>query len=113
MTQEINIHTHTIINKSWNVTKSSFDYSFSFVFQGKEQYLTFRRQWKENYAVLSRTIRSQKAEIKAITRKLEYAGLLQSKSHELRQEATRQLLMLRAAKQESHRQYLAATQAAR
>jgi len=110
MTQETNIHTQTIINKSWNVAKGSFDYLFSFTFQGRDQYLAFRQQWKANYAVLSRTIRSQKAEIKAISRKLEYAGLLQSKSHELRHEATRQLLMRKAAKEESHRQYLAAKQ---
>ena len=110
MTENTNIHTKTIINKSWNSASGSFDFSFVFAFRGKEQYLKFRKLWKENYAALSQTIRSLKAEIKATSRRREYAGKLQSKAHELSQEATRQLLMLPAGKQESHRQYLETTQ---
>jgi hypothetical protein len=110
MTENTNIHTQTIINKSWNAASGSFDYSFVFAFRGKEQYLTFRQLWKENYAALSHAIRSLKAEIKVTSRKHEHAGLLQSKAHVLSQEATRQLLMLRAAKPESHRQYLETNQ---
>lgn len=111
MTEQINTHTQTVINKTWNTSKGAFDYSFVFAFHSKEQYLTFRRQWKENYAALSSAIRSQKSDIKAILRKGEYAGVLQGNTHNLKREATKQLLMLQAARQEANRQFLATRQA--
>ncbi len=110
MIEYTNMHTKTIINQTWNSLKSTFDFSFVFAFRNKEEYLTFRRFWKENYAALSSTIRGHKNEAKSIMRKHEYAGQLQSKVHDLKREATKQLLMLLAAKQEANRQYLAAKQ---
>jgi hypothetical protein len=111
MIEHTNIHTQTITNQSWNAGKHAFDFSFVFAFRNREEYLAFRRLWKENYAALSGTIRSHKSEAKATMRKHEYAGKLQNKVHELKREATKQLLMLREAKQEANRQYLAARQA--
>ena len=112
MTEPKNIHTQTIINRDWNTATRAIDVSFVFAFYSKEQYLTFRRLWKENYAALSCTIRRQKEQIKTTQRQREYAGQLQSKAHELKREAATQLLMLHAAKQEAHRQYLASRQVA-
>jgi hypothetical protein len=104
-------HIQTIINQTWNRAAGKFDYSFVFAFQNKEQYLAFRRYWKEKYTALSGAIRIHKREIKTTQRKFEYAGKLQSKVHELKRDATIQLCMLRAAKQEANRQYLQAKQA--
>jgi hypothetical protein len=111
MTNQTNIHALTIINQAWNPAKGSFDYSFTFAFQGRDQYLAFRQLWKENYATLSRTTRNRKTDVKAIQRKQEHAGPFQSELHVLGKKATLQLLMLQGAKQESQRQYLAARQA--
>ena len=112
MIEYTNMHNKTTVNKTWNSSKSTFDISFVFAFQNKEGYLSFRQLWKENYAVLSGTIRSHKKDTKSMMRKSEYAGQLKSKVHDLKLEATKQLLMLRAAKQEANRQYLAARQIA-
>ena len=112
MNSETNIHWQTIINKTWNSSSGKFDLSFTFAFQNKEQYLEFRRLWKQNYAALSTTIRNHKALIKATMRKHEYAGKLQSEARNLSAEATAQLLMLTAAKREANRQYLSAKQMA-
>ncbi|HEX3624260.1 MAG TPA: hypothetical protein VH280_02435 [Verrucomicrobiae bacterium] len=105
------IHLNTVINRTWSPTAGKFDFTFVFTFRNKEEYLAFRWSWKENYAALSGKIRNQKREIKAIQRKLEYAGQLQSKVCELKREATVQIFMLRAAKQEANRQYQQAKQA--
>jgi hypothetical protein len=113
MKNETNIHNKTIINKAWNSSKGKFDFSFLFAFQNREQYLEFRRFWKQNYAALSATIRTCKAMIKATMRKREYAGKLQSEAHNLGAEATAQLLMLNEAKQEANRQFLAAKETAK
>jgi hypothetical protein len=112
MTENMNIHLKTIAHQNWNTARQAFDFSFVFAFRNKEEYLMFRRLWKENYAALSSTIRSHKNEAKATMRKHEYAGKLQSKVHELKHEATKELLMLQAAKQEANRQYLEAKQIA-
>lgn len=112
MNNQINIHKKTIIDKAWNMNTGKWDFSFKFSFQNKQQYLDFRRLWKQNYAELSATIRAQKALIKATMRKREYAGKHQSETHKLSTEATVQLLMLKAAKQEANRQYLASRQMA-
>ncbi|SRR5258708_5338092 len=112
MNNDTNIHIKTIINKAWEMTKRKFDFSFIFAFQNKQQYSEFRRLWKQNYASLSATIRAQKALIKATMRLSEYGGKLQNEAHKLSAEATVQLLMLKAAKQEANRQYLAARQLA-
>jgi len=110
MNSETNIHKETIINKAWNTTEGKFDFSFVFSFQNRDQYLDFRRHWKKNYAELSATIRSQKALIKATMRRREYAGTIQSETLSLSAEATVQLLMLKAARHEANRQYLASKQ---
>jgi len=112
MNNDTNIHQQTIINKTWNSQTGKFDFSFTFAFQNKQQYLEFRRLWKQNYAALSTTIRNHKASIKSTMRKQEYAGKLQSEARNLRAEATAQLLMLSDAKREANRQYLAAKQMA-
>ena len=112
MNNDSNIHTKSIINKTWNSSSGKFDFSFAFAFQNKEQYLEFRRLWKQNYAALSTTIRNHKALIKSTMRKREYAGKLQSEARNLAAEATTQLLMLSEAKREANRQYLAARQMA-
>lgn len=108
MNNQINIHKETIIDKAWNMNIGKWDFSFKFTFQNKEQYLDFRQLWKQNYAILSPTIRAQKALIKTTMRRHEYAGKLQSETHNFSAEATIQLLMLKAAKQEANRQHLAA-----
>ncbi len=112
MIEKKNIHINTIINKAWNPSGGKFDFTFVFLFRNKEEYLEFRRFWKENYAALSNTIRNQKREVKATQRKREYAGRLQCKLHELKRDATIQILMLRAAKQEANWQYKQARQPA-
>ena len=56
MNEQTNIHTQTIINKTWN-NEGGFEFSFAFAFRNKEQYLSFRRLWKDNYAALSVTLR--------------------------------------------------------
>jgi hypothetical protein len=111
MNETTNLHTQTnIARTSWNPASGRFDYSFTFAFRTREQYLMFRRSWKENYVVLSQSIRTEKELVRATMRKREYAGGYQSKARQLRLEATLQLLMLKAAKYEANRQYLAAKQ---
>jgi hypothetical protein len=105
---ETNIHTRTIINKAWNQIEGRFDHSFVFAFQTKAEYLEFRRCWKANYAALSQSIRGLKASVKATMRQREYAGKQQGELHVRGAEATVQLLMLKSAKAEASRQYLAA-----
>src|SRR5687767_2449948 len=109
--KETNIHTKTIINKAWNSAAGRFDHSFVFAFQTKAEYLEFRRCWKAHYAALSQSIRGLKALVRATMRQREYAGKQQSEVHSLAAEATVQLRMLEAAKQEANRQYLAAKEA--
>jgi hypothetical protein len=104
---ETNIHSKTIINKTWNKTVGRFDHSFVFVFQTKAEYLEFRRCWKAAYAALSQSIRGLKVAIKATMRRQEYAGKEQSELHVRGAEATVQLLMLKSAKIEAARQYSA------
>src|SRR5688572_13483405 len=99
--KETNIHTKTIINKSWNQVVGRFDHSFVFAFQTKAEYLEFRHCWKTNYAALSQSIRELKASIKAIMRQREYTGNQQSELHVRKAEATVHLLMLTAAKLEA------------
>ena len=111
--KETNIHTKTIINKAWNTIESRFDFSFVFAFRSKAEYLDFRRCWKANYTALSQSIRGLKALVKATLRKRAYAGKEQSELHVLAAEATVQLLMLKAAKLEANRQYLAAKEVAK
>ena len=106
--KEMTIHSKTITHKTWNQLEARFDYSFDFAFDGKKQYLDFRRSWKENYTALTQSIRTLKELIKATMRKREYAGKHQSELHKLKTDATVQLLMLRSAKKEASRQYLAA-----
>ena len=105
---ETNIHTKTLINKSWNQVEGGFDHAFVFAFQTKAEYLEFRRYWKTNYAALSQSIRGLKASIRTIMRQREYAGKQQSELHVRKAEATVQLSMLKSAKVEAARQYAAA-----
>ena len=104
---ETNIHSKTIINKTWNQTEGRFDHSFVFAFQAKAEYLEFRRCWKASYAALSQSIRGLKVTIKATMRRQEYAGKEQSELHVRGTEATVQLSMLKSAKIEAGRQYSA------
>lgn len=106
--KETNMHSKTITHKTWNQVNGQFDHSFDFVFRTKDEYLEFRRCWRENYAALAESIRDLKASIKARMRQREYAGQQQCDLHRLKREATLQLLMQRSAKQEASRQYLAA-----
>jgi hypothetical protein len=107
-TKENNIHSETIIHRTWNQTENRFDYSFVFAFQTKATYLEFRRCWKQSYAALAESIRGLKSSIKALMRQREYAGQHQSDLEACKRVATVQLAMLRAAKHEANRQYLAA-----
>ena len=111
--KEPNIHTKTIINKSWNQVEARFDHSFGFAFQTKAEYLDFRLCWKANYAALSQSIRGLKALVKATMRKHAYAGKEQGELHVFAVEATVQLLMLKAAKLEANRQYVAEKEVAK
>jgi len=106
--KETNIHSKTIIKKTWNQAEGRFDYSFVFAFRTKAEYLEFRRCWKAGYAALSQFIRELKASVKATMRQREYAGEQQSELHVRKTEATVQLLMLKSAKLEASRQYSAA-----
>jgi hypothetical protein len=108
--KETNIHSKTITHKAWNQARGQFQYSFVFAFKTKGQYLEFRRCWKENYAALSGAIRDLKALIKTTMRSRDYAGKHQRDLHALKSEATVQLSMLRSAKPEAGRQYLASRQ---
>jgi len=112
MTLRIRVSAIEKFKKTWNRAAGKFDYSFVFAFRNKEQYLAFRRLWKEKYAALSSAIRNHKRETKAAQRQHEYAGKLQSKLCELKRDALIQLCMLRAAKHEANRQYLQTRQAA-
>jgi hypothetical protein len=103
----MNIHTQTHSERFWNNTEKRFDFNFTFTFNSREQYLEFRRHWKTSYASLSQSIRNLKALVSATQRQREHAGKLQSELCLLRSQATFQLLMLRAAKREACRQYLA------
>lgn len=113
MNKETNIHKQTIINKNWNATSGKMEFSFTFAFANKEQYLEFRSVWKQHYAELSTTIQGRKALIKTTLRSHEYAGELQRDAHNLAAVATVQLLMRKAAKSESNRQYLLTRQTAK
>jgi len=106
--KETNMHSKTLINQAWNSEKSRFDYAFVFAFQTNAEYLEFRALWKIGYAELSQSIRGLKASVKATQRQREYAGKQQAEIHRQKTEATVQLLMLKAAKLEANRQYLAA-----
>lgn len=110
-TNETNIHAQTKTTKSWSQSEGRFTFSFAFLFHTREQYLEFRRQWKANYAALSKSIRETKGLIKATMRKREHAGPHQAQLHALKQDATLQLCMLKAAKHEAAQQWLAARKA--
>jgi hypothetical protein len=99
-----NIHAQTSTTKTWNPAANRFEFSFAFAFRTREQYLEFRRQWKENYAALSTSLRHQKALIRETMRNHEHAGTQQVQLLEWKREATLQLLMLKSAKQEAGRQ---------
>jgi len=107
---QTNIHTQTAHDKSWNPALKCFVFEFAFVFDSRGLYREFVLLWKENYAGISLTIREQKHLVSATLRKRESAGKHQLRLLELKQEATLQLAMRRAAKVESNRQYLAAKQ---
>ena len=104
---ETNIHTQTNTTKTWDAVKGAFVFSFQFTFATKEQYLAFRRQWKENYAELSHSLRGQKQLVRSTMRQREPAGPHQVRLLSLKSEATLELLILKAAKAEANRQYLA------
>ena len=104
--KETNIHLSTITHKTWNQAQQKFDHSFDFAYRTKADYLEFRRCWKENYAIISGSIRSLKGLIRATMRKREYAGKHPGELNTLKSEATLQLAMLKSAKQEANRQYL-------
>ena len=105
-----NIHTQTNIDKTYSLALGRYVYHFNFAFENREQYLDFIRFWKANYAALSVTIRDQKRLVSDTMRRSEYAGKGQLQLLEFKAEATLQLEMRRAAKVESHRQYLALKQ---
>ena len=102
-----------MINKTWNSTQVRFNFFFTFTFRSKADYLVFRQQWRENYAALSKSNRDLKASIKDTMRKHEYAGSLQSNLRALKSEASVQLAMRLASKQEAARQYQEAKQIAK
>lgn len=110
---ETNMHNQTNINKSWNPTEGSFSYSFAFAFQTREQYLEFRRLWKQSYAALSKLLAAQKQLVRVTMRKREYAGESQRRLVALKLDASVELSMLKAAKLEANRQYLASKQLAK
>lgn len=112
MKSNTNMHTQTTFTKVWNDARRRFDFLFKFAFENREQYLEFRREWKGNYALLSKSLRDQKQLVKDVMRAHEYAGTHQIQLLALKQEATIQLAMRAAAKVESNRQYLAARQIA-
>ncbi|SRR5258705_13041132 len=103
----MNIHTQTLMNQAWNPLEGIFEFVFTFAFSTRDGYLQFRREWKEHYALLSTSLRQQKELIKVTMRNREHAGAHQVKLLSLKSEARLQLLMLKAAKQEANRQYLA------
>lgn len=106
----MNIHTQTTSNKTWDPVERVFQFTFTFAFGTREQYLDFRRHWKEYYAVLSTSLREQKQLVRATMRSGAKAGEHQARVRSLKAEARLQLLMLASAKQEANRQYLAAKQ---
>jgi hypothetical protein len=113
MKNDTNMHTQTTSTKSWNDASHRFDFLFKFAFESREQYLEFRREWKRNYAALSKSLHEQKRLVRNTMRVHEYAGTHQIQLLDLKREATVQLAMHAAAKVESNRQYLAAKQIAK
>lgn len=78
-------------------------------FKTKEEYLQYRKDWKQEYAELSKTIRETKAEINRRFKDNEYAGILQSNlTLKLRPQAKAMLIERAWSKEEAQRQYLAA-----
>lgn len=78
-------------------------------FKTKEEYLQYRKDWKQEYAELSKTIRETKAEINRRFKDNEYAGILQSNlALKLRPQAKAMLIERAWSKEEAQRQYLAA-----
>jgi len=81
-------------------------------FNSKDSYLAWRGQWKAEYRGLSQSIRQVKIAIREKMRAREWAGGEQWKLSQLRAEATARLELLKEAKAEAQRQYLAAHQTA-
>jgi len=106
----MNIHAQTTSNKTWNPVERVYHFTFTFAFGTREQYLDFRRHWKEFYAALATSLREQKQLVRVTMRSGGKAGEHQARVLSLKAEARLQLLMLKAAKQEANRQYLAAKQ---
>ena len=107
---DTNIHIRTKVNKFWSAAIKRFDYNFEFAFSNRDEYCEFRRLWKAAYVGLSELIRMQKRLVATTMRQQEHAGKHQVRLLSLKEEATIQLAMRRAAKVESNRQYLAAKQ---
>ncbi len=103
-----------IIDKKYNYpadAKPSIDYTFSFEFKGREEYLEFRREWKERYKQLSADIRKAKNNLKNEMRSQaaepdhEWYSVWKLEGHKLtlQEEARMMMQLVEAAKKEANR----------
>lgn len=85
-------------------------FSFAFNFTSREQYLTERAAWKANYKALSSAQRTAKMALKQAFRDQDFRAVNQFMGEVVyNKDMARTLLeTLVSAKEEAHRQYLAA-----
>lgn len=78
-------------------------------FKTKEEYLQYRNDWKDEYKQVSANIRELKNDIRNLQREGNpNVGIYQSSREKHRKQATLMLIELKLAKEEAHKQYLAA-----
>jgi len=102
-----------ITDKKYNYpanTKPSIDYTFSFEFKGREEYLEFRREWKKRYMQLSKEIREAKNNLKNEMRRqaldnCKFYSVWKLEGHKftLQEEARMMMQLVEAAKKEANR----------
>ncbi len=76
-------------------------------FNGKEEYLAYRSEWKAEYKKISQIIRGLKREISEAQRNRQYAGASQAILRKWRIDATDMLEERKASKIRAQEQYLA------
>lgn len=92
-------------------SKPTIDYTFSFEFSTRKEYLEFRKGWKEEYLRISKDIRKAKHDLKNEMRRqagdnCEYYSVWKQEGHKLTlQEHARMMMqMVEAAKHEADKQ---------
>lgn len=81
------------------------NYTFN-TFTTKDEYLTAKQQWKDEYATLTSNIRATKRQIKQAMKAGQYAGTLQYERIKQKRLANEMLDALATAKIEAQKQYV-------